>query len=141
MLLNKAKWIIKMPKTLLLILSLVSPILHACANGQDIRYCDSSSGLNVNENGDYSSSYCTRHAVMDMQKFEGICMWHGGVAKITGRQQIICNDGSYSEISSLRHWHYDTNHGFLEPDSTPKANVSKDLSNYKSNDGTNVLIE
>ena len=61
-------------------------------------YCDSSTGRNVLNNGDYSSSYCTRRAVMNMQKFEGCCMWKGGVAKITQKGGVQCNDGSTSEL-------------------------------------------
>ena len=106
-----------MRKTLLLVLSFICPILFACENGNSIRYCDSSTGLNVNQNGDYGSSYCTRHAIMDMQKFAGMCMWHGGVAKITERQEIICNDGSLSELSTLRNRNYDEELGFVERDS------------------------
>jgi hypothetical protein len=112
-----------MPKTILLILSLVSPILFACKNGNDVRYCDSSSGLNVNQNGDYGSSYCTRHAIMDMQKFAGVCMWHGGVANITETQEIICNDGSFSELGTLRSRHYVENLGFVESKNPPQKNL------------------
>lgn len=104
-----------MRTTLLLALILISPITLACENGNDVRYCDSSTGLNVNQNGDYGSSYCTRHAVMDMQKFAGMCMWHGGVAKITDKQEVICNDGSLSELSTLQIRKYNIDVGFVQP--------------------------
>lgn len=66
-----------------------------------IHYCDSSAGRYVLENSDFSSQYCTRHAVMNMDKFEGCCTWHGGVAKAT-QIEVICNDGSKSELCALQ---------------------------------------
>ena len=61
-------------------------------------YCDSSAGRIVLENGDYSTCYCTRHAVMNLQKLEGCCMWHGGVAQVTPKSIVICRDGAVSEL-------------------------------------------
>ena len=78
------------------------------------RYCDSSTGLTVNQNGVYGSTYCTRHAVMDMQKFEGVCMWHGGLEKITQNQDILCRDGTISELSTLRNEKYEGSLGFFK---------------------------
>lgn len=129
-----------MLKTLLLIFSVVSTMALACENGNDVRYCDSSTGLNVNQNGDYGSSYCTRHAIMDMQKFEGMCMWHGGVAKITGRQEVICNDGTLSELSTLRNQKYDESLGFVGPNNASKESAVRDQSNYKFTKGSKVVI-
>lgn len=49
-------------------------VTDACCGGHagGISYCDSSSGRFVCNNGDYSVCYCTRHAVMDLQKLEGL---------------------------------------------------------------------
>ena len=63
-----------------------------------ISYCDATNGRYVLDNGDFSAEYCTRRAVMDMQKFQGCCMWRGGVASITLKGQVNCNDGSVSEM-------------------------------------------
>lgn len=73
----------------------------ACSEPK-ISYCDSSAGRNVLTNGDYSSTYCTRRAVMNMQKFQGCCMWKGGVAKITIKGGVQCRDGSVSELCTLQ---------------------------------------
>lgn len=76
---------------------------YACSPpAPKISYCDSSAGRNVLTNGDYSSTYCTRRAVMNLQKFRGCCMWKGGVSKITERGGVQCNDGSISEICTLQ---------------------------------------
>ncbi len=75
---------------------------HCCDKKGGIRYSDSSAGRYVCNNGDYSVCYSTIHAVMDMQKFEGCCMWQGGVLKTTPRGIVVCRNGSYSEICSIR---------------------------------------
>lgn len=74
-----------------------------CCNGMGgIRYCDSSAGRFVCNNGYYSSCYCTRHAVMDLQKIMGCCLWHGGVLRSDdGAGVVICRDGTISETCSL----------------------------------------
>ena len=83
---------------------LACDITYACYSrpAPKISYCDSSAGRNVITNGDYSSEYCTRRAVMNLQKFKGCCMWQGGVAKITLKGGVQCNDGSTSEICTLQ---------------------------------------
>lgn len=73
-----------------------------CANMGGIQYCDSSAGRYVCKNGDYSSCYCTRHAIMDMQKIQGCCTWHGGVMRVDDTGIVVCNDGASSEICSLQ---------------------------------------
>lgn len=85
-------------------LSLVTMnVAYACHSKEPkISYCDSSAGRNVLTNGDYSSTYCTRRAVMNLQKFQGCCMWKGGVAKITEKGGVQCNDGSTSEICTMQ---------------------------------------
>lgn len=71
-----------------------------CASDGGISYCDSSSGRYVCKNGDYSTCYCTRHAVMEMNSFRGCCMWHGGVFRVNGYGAVICNDSTISELCS-----------------------------------------
>ena len=87
----------------LILLTLFSLIAGAaaancCRSMGGIRYCDSSAGRFVCNNGSYSSCYCTNHAVMDLQKLEGCCLWHGGVMKVDLNNNgiVICNDGSVS---------------------------------------------
>ena len=79
---------------------------HDCDNCCDkkggIHYCDSSAGRYVCHNGDFSACYCTRRAVMDMQKFVGCCLWQGGVLKTTDKGFVVCRNGSFSEICSMR---------------------------------------
>lgn len=75
---------------------------NCCARMGGIYYCDSSSGRYVCQNGDYSNCYCTRHAVMDLQKLEGCCLWQGGVLKIDPNGFVVCNNGGLSEICSIR---------------------------------------
>ena len=75
-------------------------LLSGLAHGQ--RYCDSSVGRYVTNNGDYSVCYCTRHAVMNLQKLEGCCTWQGGVFKISDRGLVLCNNGGISELCSLQ---------------------------------------
>lgn len=77
--------------------------MNCCGSMGGISYCDSSAGRYVCNNGFYSSCYCTRHAVMDLQKIEGCCLWQGGVLTIdpaTGA--VVCNNGGISEICSLQ---------------------------------------
>lgn len=75
-----------------------------------VQYCDSSAGRYVCYDGDYSPCYCTRHAVMNLQKIEGCCLWQGGVLTRDPRNGfVICNDGSVSEPCSIQdppthHW-------------------------------------
>lgn len=72
-----------------------------CGDMGGISYCDSLAGRYVCNNGFYSTCYCTRHAVMDLQKIQGCCLWHGGVLTIdlkTGT--VVCNDGAFSEVCS-----------------------------------------
>ena len=83
-------------------LPLSSAYSQCCDQMSGIRYCDSSAGRYVCGNGDYSSCYCTRHAIMDLQKFMGCCMWQGGVAKIDDKGHVLCNDGTSSEICALQ---------------------------------------
>ncbi len=75
---------------------------ETCCAGSGISYCDSSSGRYVCRNGDYSTCYCTRHAVMEMDRFKGCCMWHGGVFKINSYGAVICNDSTISELCTDR---------------------------------------
>lgn len=71
-----------------------------CCAGSGISYCDSSLGHYVCRNGDYSTCYCDRHAIMAMDRFKGCCMWHGGVFKVNGYGAVICNDNTVSELCS-----------------------------------------
>lgn len=74
-----------------------------CCNGMGgISYCDSSAGRYVCNNGYYSVCYCTRHAVMDLQKLAGCCLWQGGVMATSPTGLILCNNGGISEICSLQ---------------------------------------
>lgn len=75
---------------------------NCCGSMGGILYCDSSAGRYVCNNGDYSACYCTRHAVMDLQKIQGCCLWQGGVLKISEVGLVICNNGGVSEICSLQ---------------------------------------
>jgi hypothetical protein len=73
-----------------------------CNDMGGISYCDSSAGRYVCNNGYYSTCYCTRHAVMDLQKLEGCCLWQGGVFDIEPTGLVLCNNGGISEICSLQ---------------------------------------
>ncbi|MDP3268775.1 MAG: neurogenic locus notch [Legionella sp.] len=74
-----------------------------CNKMGGINYCDSSAGRLVCNNGFYSSCYCTRHAVMDLQLLMGCCLWRGGVSpNYTRTGLVVCNDGSFSEECSLQ---------------------------------------
>lgn len=88
------------------VLLVVSPFSF-CANCDccdkmgGIRYCDSSAGRFVCNNGFYSSCYCDRHAVMDLQFQKGCCLWQGGVSKVDDLGFVICNDGGISSVCSV----------------------------------------
>lgn len=71
---------------------------QCCAGYGGIRYNDSSSGRFVCNNGYFSQCYGTRHAIMDLQKLKGCCLWEGGILKITYKNQVICRDGHVSEV-------------------------------------------
>ena len=74
-----------------------------CARMGGVGYCDSSAGRLVCRNGYYSSCYCTRHAIMDLQLLQGCCLWQNGVSsidKLTG--YVICNDGGISQECTLQ---------------------------------------
>jgi hypothetical protein len=73
-----------------------------CAEMGGISYCDSSAGRYVCKNGYYSSCYCTRHAVMDLQRIQGCCLWQGGVMAVDPMGLVICNNGGVSELCSLQ---------------------------------------
>lgn len=73
---------------------------RCCEGYGGILYADSSSGRFVCRNGSISQCYSTRHAVMDLQKFKGCCMWQGGVKKITPVGKVLCRNGVISEICS-----------------------------------------
>jgi hypothetical protein len=64
-------------------------------------YCDSSAGRMVCSNGEYSTCYCTRHAVMNLQKLRGCCLWQGGVLKTDINGHVLCRNGTVSEICGL----------------------------------------
>ena len=67
-----------------------------------IVYCDSSTGRYILDDGSTSAQYCTIHATMNLHKFSGYCMWHGGVSHRPSEVTIHCNDGTDSEIGSLQ---------------------------------------
>lgn len=71
---------------------------QCCVGYGGINYADSSSGRYVCNNGYVSQCYSTRHAIMDMQKFKGCCIWEGGILKITMKGEVICRDGHVSEL-------------------------------------------
>lgn len=73
-----------------------------CARMGGISYCDSSAGRYVCQNGYYSSCYCTRHAIMDIQNIKGCCLWQGGVYAVNLQGVVICADGKISEICSIQ---------------------------------------
>lgn len=74
---------------------------NCCANEGGIHYCDSSAGRYVCRNGFFSTCYCTRHAVMDLQHVSGCCLWQGGVLAVD-EGLVVCNNGGISEICSLQ---------------------------------------
>ncbi|MBL7479959.1 neurogenic locus notch [Legionella bononiensis] len=74
-----------------------------CSKMGGINYCDSSAGRLVCNNGFYSTCYCTRHAVMDLQLLKGCCLWQGGVSPdYIASGLVVCNDGSISEECTLQ---------------------------------------
>lgn len=93
-------------------LSVITLILSSSSNAYEnpqcgcghcgILYNDSSSGRFVMRDGYYSQCYSTRHAVMDLQKFKGCCMWQGGVEKMDAKGRVICRDKSISELCTLQ---------------------------------------
>ncbi|RUR16879.1 neurogenic locus notch [Legionella sp. km535] len=95
-------------KTLLIssMLSMVfSPVFAGgcCEKMGGTNYCDSSAGRLVCNNGFYSTCYCDRHAVMDLQLLKGCCLWQGGVSPdYVTSGLVVCNDGSISEECSLQ---------------------------------------
>ena len=96
-----------MIRSSLLLLGLLLPFFaysycdNCCAAKGGINYCDSSAGRYVCSDGDYSSCYCTRHAVMNLQRIKGCCLWQGGVLKVAPTGDVVCNNGSISEICSI----------------------------------------
>lgn len=70
---------------------------QCCEKMGGLRYCDTSAGRCVCNNGYYTACYCTRHAVMDLQLIQGCCQWQGGVAS-TDNGVVLCRDGSVSEL-------------------------------------------
>ena len=94
---------------ILLITLLVAPFAPTladlgCCKGNmgGVSYCDSSAGRLVCKNGEYSSCYCTRHAVMDLQQLSSCCLWKGGIMATTPLGVVVCNDGSMSETCSFK---------------------------------------
>jgi hypothetical protein len=73
-----------------------------CKKMGGTQYCDSSTGRFVCSNGEYSSCYCTRHAVMDLQRISGCCVWQGGVLNIDDNGLVVCNNGGVSEECTLQ---------------------------------------
>lgn len=94
---------ISMFSGLLLISNLIIANPCCCEGYGGILYNDSSMGRFVCRNGYISNCYSTRHAVMDMQKFKGCCMWEGGIEKITMKGEVVCRDGHISEVCSIAH--------------------------------------
>lgn len=79
-----------------------TPCPACCASMGGVQYCDSSVGRYVCKNGYYSDCYCTRHAVMDLQRVQGCCLWQGGVMIVNELGLVVCNNGGVSEICSLQ---------------------------------------
>ena len=91
----------------LMLLCMLSTAVHGdcdncCGSMGGVQYCDSSAGRMVCKNGEYSACYCTRHAVMNLQKLQGCCLWQGGIFKTDERGLVICNNGGVSEVCSLQ---------------------------------------
>lgn len=97
-----ARFLLTLPLVFSTVTSVAFAVCADCCNKMGgIQYCDSSAGRFVCNNGYYSSCYCTRHAVMDLQKVEGCCLWQGGVMAIDGMGVVICNNGGASEVCSI----------------------------------------
>src|SRR3990167_463898 len=96
--------------SMLIIVIPLSMVFARCHNEEDkisccegmggVSYCDALAGRVVCGNGEYSACYCTRHAVMDLQKITGCCVWQGGVMKTDPFGLVICRDGGTSEVCS-----------------------------------------
>jgi hypothetical protein len=98
-----------LPLKTLFISSILSMVISptfadgCCSKMGGINYCDSSAGRLVCNNGFYSTCYCTRHAVMDLQLLKGCCLWNGGVSPdYVTSGLVVCNDGSISEECTLQ---------------------------------------
>jgi hypothetical protein len=78
---------------------------RCCQGHGGILYSDSSMGRFVCNDGETSHCHSTRHAVMEMQKFTGCCLWSGGVSKMNSKGQVLCRDGGYSEICTISRPH------------------------------------
>ena len=76
------------------------PCPTCCQGMGGIHYCDSSAGRFICQNGAISACYCDRHAVMNLQKIEGCCLWQGGVAAMDETGLVVCNNGGVSETCS-----------------------------------------
>lgn len=74
---------------------------NCCGGMGGVQYCDSSAGRMVCKNGEYSTCYCTPHAVMNLQELKGCCLWQGGVFKTDPQGLVICNNGGVSAVCSL----------------------------------------
>ena len=72
---------------------------RCCLRMGGTSYCDSTAGRVVCRNGMYSSCYCTRHAIMDLQHIQGCCLWQGGVLSVDSGL-VVCNNGGVSSICS-----------------------------------------
>ena len=79
-----------------------NPCPSCCQNMGGVQYCDSSSGRFVCNNGFISSCYCSRDAVMNLQKIRGCCLWQGGVMATDEDGLVLCRDGSISEECSVQ---------------------------------------
>lgn len=76
---------------------------RCCGGMGGVQYCDSSAGRLVCKNGAYSSCYCDRHAVMDLDHLQGCCVWQGGVLDIdSSTGMVVCNNGGISEVCTLQ---------------------------------------
>lgn len=75
---------------------------NCCSSMGGVQHCDSTAGRYVCQNGEYSTCYCTRHAVMNLQKIEGCCLWQGGVFRVTESGLVVCNNGGVSEVCTLQ---------------------------------------
>ena len=76
---------------------------NGCCYKSQISYCDVSAGRYVCDNGDYSSCYCSKQAVINSSKVVGCCLWKGGVFKVEAQTNlVICNNGGVSAECSIR---------------------------------------
>lgn len=79
-----------------------NPCPGCCEMMGGVSYCDASAGRFVCNNGYYSSCYCSRHAVMDLEKIKGCCLWQGGVMTTDDDGSVICNNGGVSELCTTQ---------------------------------------